>query len=223
MANIADGRAAAGVAAVETWSKAMRVTPSPRGFSYGVAGTTGTIAAGLAANGALWSMRSNPAANRRVFFERLRLQFTTLAAFTTPVTAGRRLQLVRSTVVTANPSGGAALLPLAKDVTDTDSIANAAGGGDMRVATTAALTMTGVTLDTANVFRQMLLVHCGAAGAFFDCIWEFHATENAPIILEPGQVLAIVAGQTMDAGGTFQLSVNADWHEAALWDAVTSE
>ena len=222
MANIFDGRATAANAAVENLTKAIRVSIAPRGYAYGSYGITGTMAAALAAGGTIWSLRNDSSSPRRAFIERLRVHYTTLTAFTTPVTVSRRLHLVRSTTSSANPSGGTAIVPIQKDSTDGDSECSTAGGGDNRIATTAALTITGTTWNT-NVIRGASLVHVGTAGAFLEQIWEFHASENAPIILEPGQALGIVAGATFDAAGTFQLGVSCDWHEAVLWDATTSE
>lgn len=223
MAIITDGRATAANAAVENITKAQRVTLAPRGYNYAASGVTGTMAAALAANSTILSMRNDPGSSKRIFIERLRLQFTTLVAFTVPVTASRRLSIVRSTASSANPSGGAALLPLGKNVNDPDSECSTASGGDCRIATTTGLTMTGTTLDTANPFGTMSLVHVGAAGGFFDHTFEFHSSNNAPIIIEPGQVCALINPVLFDAAGTWQLCVDMYWHEAVLWDSALSE
>lgn len=222
MAVFMDGRNVAGGAAVEIASKALRVSLAPRGLPYTVSGVSGTIAAALASGSAIYTMRNDASAARRVFIERIRLQYTTIAAFTAPITAGRRLHLVRSTVSSANPSGGIALVPAAKDSTDGDSECSTAGGGDTRIATTGAITVTGTTWDT-RVLRTLTLSHLGTAGAFMEMLLEFNASESAPIVLEPGQALGIVAGQAFDAAGTWQLAANIDWHEAVLWDSESSE
>jgi len=222
MANLLDGRAVSGAAAVENITKAMRISHAPRGYAYGASGITGTMAAALASGGTVFSMRNDAGSSKRVFVERLRLQYCTQVAYTTALSAIRRLHLVRSTVSSANPSGGTALVPTPKNSLDTDSECSTAGGGDCRIATTAALTITGTTWDT-NVLRSVFLGHVGAAGAFIEQIWEFHATENAPIVLEPGQALGLVAGALFDAAGTWTLGISVDWHEAALWSASTSE
>jgi len=222
MANISDGRATAAQAAVENITKAVRVCIAPRGYSYSASGMSGTVAAALAAGGTVFSMRNDSGSSKRVFVERIRLQYTTQVAYTTPLSAIRRLHLVRSTVSSANPSGGTALVPVAKNSLHTDSECSTAGGGDCRIATTAALTITGTTWDT-NVIRLCTLGHVGAAGAFLEQVWEFSPSESAPIVLEPGQALGLVAGALFDAAGTWTLGVNVDWHEAVLWDASTSE
>lgn len=222
MAQILDGRAVSGAAAVEQITKSQRVTLAPRGYAYAASGTTETVAATLASGAAVFTMRNDASSSKRVFIERIRLGYTTIVAYTTPVTAGRRLHLVRSTASSANPSGGTAIVPVAKDSTDPDSECSTAGGGDTRISTTAALTVTGTTWDT-NVLRTLPLVHVGAAGAFVEYIIDVAASESAPIILEPGQALGLIAGAAFDAAGTWQLAVNVDFHEAHLWDAATSE
>lgn len=219
---ITDGRALAAQVAVEQITKAQRVCLAPRGFPYSASGVTGTVAAALASGAAVFTMRNDASSAKLVFIERIRLQYTTLVAYTTPITVGRRLHLVRSTVSSANPSGGTAIVPVPKDSTHTDSECSTAGGGDTRIATTAALTVTGTTWDTA-VLRTVMLTHVGAAGNFAEFLLEFHSSESAPIILQPGQAIGLIAGQAFDAAGTWNLAVNVDFHEAVGWAATTSE
>ncbi len=175
MANIADGRAVSGAVAVETVTKAMRVAVSPRGYAYGVSATTGTIAAALAAGGTVFSMRNDASSAKRVFLERLRLQYCTQVAYTTPLSAIRRLHLVRSTVSSANPSGGTAIVPVAKNSLHTDSECSTAGGGDCRIATTAALTITGTTWDT-NILSNDVFGACWGG-------WRFSSSKYGSLIL----------------------------------------
>lgn len=222
MPMIYDGRATTGHAAVEKQTLGMRATIAPRGYAYAVSGLTGIVAAALASGAAVFTMRNDSGSSKRVFLERLRLQYITQVAYTTPLSATRRLHLVRSTVSSANPSGGTAVNPVPKNSLHTDSECSIAGGGDTRIATTGALTVTGTTWDT-NVLRTLFLGHVGVAGAHYEAIWGFHSSESAPIILEPGQALGLVAGAAFDAAGTWALAVSADWHEAVLWDATTSE
>lgn len=55
-----DGRSIAGNQAVEVGAKAARVALVPRSLrNYGVSGTTGIMAAVLAANSAIFAMRMN--------------------------------------------------------------------------------------------------------------------------------------------------------------------
>jgi hypothetical protein len=222
MAHIQDARSVSGGVAVETITKAQRVCVAPRGYSYAVSGITGTMTAALASGGAVFTMRNDASSPRRAFIDRIRILYATLVAYTTPLTAGRRLHLVRSTVSSANPSGGTALVPVTKDATHPDSECSTSGGGSINISTTVALTVTGTTWDTA-IIRTLPLVHVGNAGNFQEFLLEFAAAESAPIVLEPGQALGIIAGQAFDAAGTWQAAVNVDYYESALWGASVSE
>lgn len=198
-------------------TRGLRSTAVPRTtLNYAVSSITGTIAAALGAGSAIYAHRLDPSAGSLLaYIERIRVQYTTIVAFTTPVTASRRLALYRGSGAAA--SGGTAIAAAAqKDSTSAASECNSAQGGDMRIATTGALTVTGITFE-AQEFRTMPLVHVGAAGGFYDLLWEFHATENAPLILQPGQLFAIRNPAAMDAAGTWQLSVNVDWYEAPAY------
>ncbi len=222
MALIQDGRAVAANQAVENSTKASRGAIVPRVLSnFSMAGTSGTIAAALAANASVFAMRNDIASPRQVFIERLRVQFTTIVAFTVPITAGRRLSLFRGNGAAA--SGGTGLVPVRKgSAVGNVSEVDAANGGDARIATTAALTVTGITFET-NPVAEMPLTHLGNAGAFQEFLFEFAATESAPLILQPGQLLALRTPVLFDAGGTWQLGVNVAWHEALSLDSSTSE
>lgn len=222
MSFLQDGRGIAANQAVEATSKAARVCVVPRTTnSYAVAATSGIIAAALAANSSVFAMRLDPGAGVRAYIERMRVQVTTLTAFTTPVTAARRLALFRGSGAAA--SGGTALTPAAKwTAAAALSQFTAAEGGDARIASTGALTVTGITFETTSL-REMSMAHIGASGAFAEHNLEFSAGESCPIILEPGQLIAIRNPVVMDAAGTFQLAVSVDWHEARSLGDSTSE
>lgn len=213
---VIEGGASGALVNVETDKQAARVVLAGRGVGYCVSSVTGTIAAALAANSSVFAMRLDPSAGSTLaFIERVRLQYTTIVAYTTPVTAGRRLAIYRGSGAAA--SGGTALATAAqKDSTSSPSECNSAQGGDMRIATTGALTVTGITYETQE-FATMSLVHVGAAGGFHDQVFEFSTTESTPLVLQPGQLLAIRNPAAMDAAGTWQLAVRVDWHEAAAW------
>lgn len=197
-------------AAVE--GRAMRVMTVGRGNAYAASATSGVIAAALGANSSVFAMRLNPGSVLRAYIERIRVQFTTIVAFTTPVTAARSLALFRGTGAAA--SAGTAMTPVSKDSTLATSQCLAANGGDIRISATAGLTVTGITFE-ATPLRTMTLSHVGNAGNYQEAIWESHATESYPIVLTPGQVLAIRNPVAMDAAGTWQFAINIDWHEAA--------
>lgn len=90
-----------------------------------------------------------------------------------------------------------------------DSEMETAQGGDMRISTTGALTVTGITFE-AQELGFLSVVHAGTAGAFAE---ETLDVVDNPIVLQPGQVLAIRNPVVMDAAGTWQLAVAIEWYE----------
>lgn len=161
------------------------------------AGVTGTIAAALAANASVFAARYPVAATKRFAVQWIHLHYVCIGAFTAPVTAGRRLALRRGSG--GDPSGGTDI-DVVRNQSDLTSGTETLLTG--QVATTGALTMTDVTLETAARAR-LLVAHAGASGNDYDELWTF----NDPMILLPGQLFAIAAGATFDAAGTWQLSV----------------
>ena len=222
MANIQDGRATAGLAAVENVTKALRYTQVPRTIrTYTMSATTGTIAAALAANSTVLALRMSPAAgNLNAFITRVRLMYTTIVAYTTPVTAGRRLGLYRGAGAAA--SGGTAVADFTqKDASAPASQCAAGQGGDARIATTLGLTVTGITYETQPIVEAPL-VHVGAAGAFADFTFEFDMLPH-PIVLSAGQLLAVRNPAAMDAAGTWTLTAIVEWHEALALSSTTAD
>lgn len=198
--------------------KASRIVIAPRGDAFSVSSVTGIIAAALVANSPVFAMRLDPSsAPKRAFIERIRLHFTTIVAFTVPITASRRLAIYRG--AGAATTGGTAITTVAKKLsTSSDSEFEVAQGGDVRIASTGALGVASITFE-ANEFATMPLTHVGAAGNFLEQVFEFNASESAQITLEPGQLLAVRNPVAMDAAGTWQLAVRVDWNEAPLWSA----
>lgn len=183
----------------------------PIGDRYSISGLTGTIGAALGANSCIFAMRLDPATTRVAKISRIRVGYTTIVAYTVPITAGRRLALFRGG--TAALTGGTAYTGMSKkDTASPASQFDTAEGGDARFATTAALTLGATTFDT-NPIRSMTLSHVGAAGAFYDDTWEFDGAHAAPIVLRPGELIGFRNPVAMDAAGTWQLMVSVDWTE----------
>ncbi len=183
------------------------------GMHYGVSGVTGTIAAALAANSTVFAMRMNPSATKKAYIQRIRLEYACIVAFTTPVTADRRLALFRGVGATATGGTNIAGANAQKITSDAASQFTVANGGDIRIATTGLLTVTGITFET-DPFRTMTLTHVGASGNFMERLWEFNEVNCGPVILTAGQMIAIRNPVAMDAAGTWQLGVSVDWYEA---------
>lgn len=188
------------------------VSIDPSGSHYNVSAKSGTIGAAAAANACVFAMRLDPAATNEAWIDSIRLRWTTVTAFTTPVTATRSIVLVRGNGAAA--SGGTAIAAAAKkDTAYPASEFDSALGGDMRIASTGALTVTGITFETTNL-GEMTLIQVGAAGAFYETVYEL-SVRNHPIELHAGELLAVrVGASAMDAGGTWVLGVEVNWREA---------
>lgn len=210
--SVMEGGVSGALADVDSGSKGMHVAVLPHGRGYSVSGATGIIAAALGANSTIFALRLDPSAGSvKAYIQKIRIVFTTTVAFTVPITAGRRLAVYRGSG--ANASGGTAItIAGQKDSTHAPSECNTAQGGDIRIATTGALTVTGITFETQE-FATMSLVHVGAAGAVYEAAFEYWAADNYPITLQPGQLLAIRNPAAMDAAGTWQAAITIDWFE----------
>ncbi len=188
-----------------------RTSVFPIGEAYATSGITGTMAAALASLSPVFLMRAATGAGSRVAqIDRIRLQYTTIVVYTTPLTVGRRLSVFRGTSSCPVTSGGAAIDPNPpKHLAIGASMFDSAGGGDARVATTGTLTATNVTFETAPL-KIMPLSHVGNAGNFFEQVMDF---QDHPLTIRAGEVLAVRAGQAFDAAGTWQLAVMVEWRE----------
>lgn len=200
-------------AKVNTDGSIQVVDIPPSGNHYTVAAKTGTIAAAVAANAAVFAMRLDPGSPSLAYIDMIKLRFTTIVAFTTPVTQTRSIVLTRGAGAAA--TGGTAIAAVAKKDTDYGaSEFDAASGGDVRIASTGALTVTGITFETVNL-GELTLAHVGAAGNFYEHTYEF-SLRNHPIELRPGQLLAVRVGPSaMDAAGTWSLGIEVAWRESA--------
>lgn len=185
---------------------------SPTGSNYAVAAKTGVIAAAAAAGAAVFAMRLDPGSAKKAWVESMRLRWTTIVAFTTPVTATRSIVITRGSG--AASSGGTSISAATKkDSTYGASEFDVALGGDIRIATTGALTVTGITWESVNL-GEMTLVHVGAAGGFYEVVYEFSG-RNHEIELNSGEVLGVRVGPSaMDAAGTWVLGVEVNWRES---------
>jgi hypothetical protein len=188
------------------------VDVNPTGNNYAVATKTGTIAAAAAAGAAVFAMRLDPGYAGKAWIESIRLRWTTIVAFTTPITATRSLVVTRGSGNAA--SGGTAIaINTKKDTSDSASQFDTAEGGDTRISTTGALTVTGITWETTNL-GEMTLIQAGAAGSFYEAVYEF-SVRNHEIELNPGQLVGIrVGASAMDAAGTWVLGVEVNWRES---------
>lgn len=196
----------------DSYQNGLRVSYVPHSDAFSISSVTGIMAAALAANSTVFAMRLNPGSPKLAYITQLRVRWVCLTAFTTPISVtGRRLALYRGAGAAA--SGGTALTVAgSQDAKDPVSHFNAAIGGDLRIATTAALTVTGITYESQE-FETFLVATLGTAAAtsVFERRWD--SPDSHPIILIPGQVLAIRNPVVMEAAGTWNLGVDVEWFE----------
>ena len=194
----------------------IHVVEHNRGYGFAVVGATGTMAPALAANSLVFALycgqqpSTQASQQSRVYVDRLRLAFTTIAAFTAAITPGRSLGVYRATAGAGHalPIGGAALGIAKKNSGAPSSVASA------YIATTALLTP-GTIVREPNPIAMLDLVAAGAAGALRELVFELAAPMNAPIDIGPDELLVIANPVPMDAGGTWQLAVDeCHWIEA---------
>ena len=198
----------------------------PPGVGYTLGGITGTMAAGLGAGAAttgnIFLMRAATAATntRGALIARMRLQWSTIVAFTTPIEAGRWLGLYKFT----HPSGagnglatgGANVVPLANNASDSASVFTLVNAtpewAEVQIATTATLVFVGTPTVAATPLRVWSLSHLGAAGANGEVEWTF----PTPIFLARGEGIVLRNGSNaLSAGGTWNLGISVDWSEVA--------
>lgn len=204
-----------------------RVAQYGRGHGYSLPAQTGTIAAALAANSVVFAIRcgaqaaaiaADPQSALAMFVQRMRIAFTTITAFTTPITAGRKLGIYRA----SNP--GAEIAPGATGSDITASIRSKVTGSPATVAsiacvgTTAGITKNGLVIEAAPI-AQLDLTHVGAAGARAEFLYEQSEPFEAAVV-KPGEYLVISNPAAMDgAAGAWQLSIGElYWYEARVDD-----
>lgn len=193
---------------------AQRVLNVQRGHGYALANQTGTMAAALAQDAIVFALRADTTASSvtGVYIERLRLAFQAIVAFTTPITAGRRLGIYRATNPGAEVSGGT---DVKATIRKKDGTAPASTVATALIATTAALTAGGLVRE-ASPLALLDLVSVGAAGARLESTYELAATTGPQEwCLNPGEYIVISNPAAMDAAGTWQLTINElAWYES---------
>lgn len=206
------GNSSGNVAEVNSENALRTVELPPSGNYFAHAAKTGTIGAAAAANAAVYAARLNPGYAGKAYIDLIKLRYTCVVAFTTPITQARSLVLVRGAGAAA--TGGTAIATATKkDSTYGASNMDASLGGDARIASTGALTVTGITFETVNL-GEMTLAHVGAAGAYYEHIYEF-TNRSHPIELNAGELIAVRVGAGgMDAAGTWALGVEMQWRES---------
>jgi hypothetical protein len=183
------------------------------GATFSVGAQTGAIGAALGADSTVFSMRLNPSSTQKAYILAVTLDWAVSTAFTTPVVAGRVLQGQRAT--TATPSGGTAIAAATKrNSSQRTSQFDSANSGDIRVATTGALTMTSVVFEDIPEI-QFDVAGYGAATALKHQEWDFQGPMRTPITVKAGELFVIRNQAAMDAAGVWSLGVEVTWAEVS--------
>lgn len=187
------------------------------GQAWSLTGTTGTMAASLAANSLVFAMQAiaddasapNLPREAPLEIEGFRMVFTAIVASATPAAAGRVLQLFRGTDDAAGkiaPTGMTSLTGRAKSTLNAGSDSGLAMA---RISTTSGLTAGSFTRDTVALATFDLTGLGAAAGrAEFDL---FESVNGAALYLAPGEILVVSNPAAFDALLTWQLTVNVDY------------
>ena len=199
---------------VDVNSNGLITSSRPLGYDmqYTASGITGTMAAALAANSTVFILYNAFNATRNIHITSFSVQFVTIAAFTAPVTAGRRLELYRGLYGTTAPTGGTAVLIAQKLSNGSVSKADPANGGACQISSTGTLTTTGLTFETSSM-GTMTLTSAGAAGAYRERLFDWTGSNEQAIELLPGESISIRNPIAMDAGGTWNIAITVNWYE----------
>jgi hypothetical protein len=174
--------------------------------SYTLAGITGTVGAALAQDSVVFAMFASASADLWAYLEQIRLAYTTIVPFTTPVTAARRLTLHRATG--GVPATGGTQVNVVKNKTG----APASIITDARIAAAVALGIAGITV-LPDPIATLDLTSVGAAGGRLEQVYDMTPPKYSPHAIVPGELLVIKDPVAMDAAGTWQLAVAVRWRE----------
>lgn len=188
-----------------------------RGIGFSATGISGQVPANFAANSNWWAMRNGFGGPSREgvviqLVDRIRVKYTVVSNAVSIAT--NRIALFRGGgTQPITLSGGTAMVPANKHPLRAPNTGqNSASYADMRIMTTASLTMTNVTFETNPLRGYDMTGPSLTLGNFLDWIWEFSAYENQALQLLPGQCLAL--RNPIVAPNMFhQIQVDVDYRE----------
>lgn len=199
-----------------TADRAMRVTmfPNRGGQGYTTSGQTGAMAAALAANGVIFAMAFDKSAGKIAYVTRVYMDWAVSTAFTVPSVAGRGLAVQRSQGSLPYTGGTTIAVASKKRSDNSSSEFDQAGGGDIRIATTATLTAPA----PVHIFEATNLCFLSTAGeglatSILHKEFTFDTPQSTPPEFRPGEHLIIRNPAAMDAAGVWNLNVQVDWIE----------
>lgn len=190
------------------------------GQAWSLTGTTGIMAAALAADSVVFAMgavadaslATSPNAPRRapLEIESLQMIFTAIVAGGAAPVSTQVLKLFKaSDNAQTMPVGGAALTALPKRTLDAGSDSGMIGNA-ARISTTVGLTQTGFVRGTVPLATFDLATGGLAIGTRL--VFEFSEQVNgAPIQLDPGEILCLSNTTIFQILLTWSLTVNVDY------------
>jgi hypothetical protein len=199
-----DGTGAGTLAKIDA-NKNVMVSPGlaehPSAGGYYSVGfeTSAVVAAALAANTLLASLRFNPSSTRKAYIDRVRLLIGVATVGASAGVAGT-LAWQRFTAVT--PTGGTAFTPNELN----EPLATASDMTDIR-ANNAALT--GAPTFGAIVAVSLVPLFITSGAMWMEWVVDF----PYPVVLQPGDGLALRNPVAMAATQTWMYSGNVYWHE----------
>lgn len=199
--------------------RALRTTRRPMDYgalgSYGIASTTGVMAAGLAANSEVFNLRWTDATRLCAITSVHCSGGGSIVAFTAGVT---QLQLFVARSWTTNGSGATSA---AATMTGNNQKLRTSMGtslvGEIRVSTTGAITAGTKTLDAQPLGSITSSVTATAGTPLWPAahLYELDENDQHPIILAQNEGIVIRA--TVPATGTWTASFDVTWMELAAY------
>lgn len=186
--------------------------------AYQVGVITGTMAAGIAGDAEIFQFTWMDATRLALV---TKVSLMGFSVFTTAFTAGiGHFSLQAKRGITAVGSGGAAptlTTNNAKLRTDHGTTLISGSSGDLRIATTAALTAATGTLDAAFLGRVTIPLEATTVNyariSQEVALFDWRDNNHHPFVCESGEGLAILV--TMPATGTWYASFKICWQEVA--------
>lgn len=182
------------------------------GGHYSIGSMTGLMTAGIASLAQVFQVRWADAT--KIFgLKKLMVQFSTATGFAA-TTVGAPVELIIGHNTTAGGSGGTALAPTLNRMRATHGVTAFLSSGEIRIATTAALTAaTGQGLEAAPVSSCMGADNRTLVSTAPFALFEQREHGDHPLVLVNGDTL-VIRTNSPAATGTWYMSVFMSWFEA---------
>jgi hypothetical protein len=211
------GFTTANIAEVEAATKALRATLRSEDYGalgvYSLGGVSGIMAAGLAANAPIFSLRWTQASNL-MLIKRVTLS---AAGDTVAFTAGAaKFDLLVARSYSATDTGGTSILPTGNQNKMRASTMGTTLLADARQSATATLTAGTRTLDTNPIGSVCLQALAIAGSKMLDPFAIFDQRPGEyPLVLAQNE--GLVLQTTVPATGTWKFAIKIDWTEISAW------